>query len=51
MRRKYLPVVLVLFLVAPAWNSWSFTLHILVGIGLALWLAFKDEPAPGEWRP
>lgn len=41
--RKYLPAALVLLLVAPPWNAWSFTLHAAIGVGLALWLALRAE--------
>lgn len=41
--KRYLPAVLALYLAFPPWNGWSFTLRVLVAVGLALWLSLRLE--------
>lgn len=40
---RYLPAVLVLYLAAPVWNSWSMGLRVTVAVLLASYLALSVE--------
>lgn len=41
--KKYAPAILVLYLAFPPWNAWSYTLRVLVAVGLASYLALRLE--------